>query len=180
MLYNCVIKRGTSEEGMWKHIGKKMFGLSLGIIGIIVFILIAGYISFMLESSIGSGIIFIGLMSYLFFFNGVSLSMIGLYSAIYIFVGVVWATFRLIRGARADYEKNLKDNTLYKEEGETKKETLGKVLDKVSFSLFGYRVFFMPVDIIDYIISDFLKELFEVIKKRVRRYLFKSILGEVE
>ena len=175
------IKIGTSEEGMWKHIGKVMFGLSLGIIGLIVFILIAGYISFMLESSIGAGIIFIGLMNYLFFFNGFSLTEIGLYSAIYLFVGVVWATFRLIRGAKADYKATIEYNKDNREiDPLNNKEILGRILDKLSFSLFGYRVFFMPIDVIDYLVSDFLKELFEIIKKRVRKYLFKSILGEEE
>ena len=176
-----------------------MFGLSFGIIGAIAFILLVGFVTFKEESSIGAGIGFLGLGSYLFFLQHVSITQLIIYSIIYIVLGIAWATFRLIRDTKNDFEVEQKDrdrrikSNLEKDEDEnhnegsyfsrkdeidSDKELLEKILERLSFSLFGYRVFFLPVDVIEYIFSDLLKEIFKVIKIRVKGYLFRSILGQ--
>ena len=156
-----------------------LFGLEIGFLAVLAITLIITYGVFMSESAIGAAVVVVLLGGATYYANYISFIEFLVYMGIYIVIGASWATYRLIKDVRRDYETRSKD---YKERGKNKsqKEILSEVLDNVSYQKFVYRLSFVFLDMVTYLFSDLLKDLFLAIKKSIRSYLFKSILGEKE
>lgn len=174
-----------------------LFGLSIGMLAVSAIIILAGIGIFVSESGIGAGILIAFLTVVTFYAGYINLTQLLIYIGIYLTIGVAWAIFRLIRDTKEEFKKQKIINdkkevfsennsdvdfikNKYSKYKLTDKELLSAVIDDISFHLFSYRVFFAPIDMIDYLFTDLMKDLFNKIKKVIRGYLFRTIIGKDE
>ena len=174
-----------------------LFGLSFGMLAFSVIVILVGIGIFMSESGIGAGLLFVALTILTFYADYISFSQLLIYMSIYTVLGIGWATFRLVKDTKKEFKKEItnnkgkelfdsandnEENDYFRKEKyqQTDKEILSSIIENISFHMFSYRVFFMPIDMGDYIFTDLLKDLFEKIKEGIRGYLFRTILGKEE
>jgi len=182
----------------------ELFGLGWMALGGLAIFMIVGIFIIFEGSGIASAIWIIAFSVIGYKLGGLSLSELLMYVSIYIVLGLLWGTFRLIQDTKKKFKKeselnkdkkeipsteNTSERKDYEELTEyfrnerykrTDKEILSTIIKEISYDKFAYRVFYFLIDFIDYVFTDLLKDLFEKIKKMIRSYLFKTILGEDE